>query len=216
MGRKQQGGCAGEDRDGLREEPRAPLGGAPPKDGTEGEDGDQPEAGPPPEAQASDREEQQARGDRAHEGAHDLLRDVRTEKRHEREEEDSGHRWVGDVDGESARLNANHPDIYPLSLHDALPIWRPRPRGRSRSAAGRPYRKAPRTGGGRQRASVGRGRRWGERAAERQPPRHLPSFPTRRSSDLEAAPTRALTICCGTSVPKSATNGRRKTAGIGG
>src|ERR1044072_5470674 len=87
-------------------------------------------------------------------------------------------------DRKSTRLNSSHTDIYPLSLHDALPIYA--------HAGARPGVGAPRPGDGAggpdrrpQRHRPGpRRARSEEHTPELQSHRYLPSFPTRRSSDL--------------------------------
>src|ERR1035437_5324536 len=90
----------------------------------------------------------------------------------------------GGLDRKSTRLNSSHADIYPFSLHDALPIS-----GRDGHDADRRLRGR---GGGRDRArrrqprllSARRRPRSEEHTSELQSRRYLPFFPPRRSSDL--------------------------------
>src|SRR3712207_7446886 len=69
-------------------------------------------------------------------------------------------------------------EIYTLSLHDALPIWRPRnlPQGVRRAAYLR-HRGCgvalPRLGADLGRRSLGRARRWAEGTSELHSPQHL-------------------------------------------
>src|SRR5882672_8788301 len=90
-------------------------------------------------------------------------------------------------DRKSTRLNSSHTEIYTLSLHDALPILRPHfPPGvlsvvtGNGSVVGETLAKDPRV-----RAIAFT--RSEEHTSELQSHRDLHSFPTRRSSDLEAA-----------------------------
>src|ERR687893_754966 len=95
---------------------------------------------------------------------------------------------ASDGDRKSTRLNSSHTEIYPLSLHDALPIS-DRLVDRSGStdevdlldveALERVDRRPQ---------DLRVGRRSEEHTSELQSHRDLPSFPTRRSSDLR--PTR--------------------------
>src|SRR5476649_262803 len=91
-------------------------------------------------------------------------------------------RWL---DRKSTRLNSSHTEIYTLSLHDALPIWK---------LVG-PVAEAEGDDGGEEEAFIGDGIeddaeaaalvRSEEHTSELQSHRDLHSFPTRRSSDLE-------------------------------
>src|ERR687893_802619 len=88
------------------------------------------------------------------------------------------------VDRKSTRLNSSHTVIYPLSLHDALPISA----GLEAAVAqgrltrlNRTARRAPAAPGSEEKAN---GRRSEEHTSELQSHSDLPSFPTRRSSDL--------------------------------
>src|ERR687894_369170 len=92
-------------------------------------------------------------------------------------------------DRKSTRLNSSHTEIYTLSLHDALPIWRARPRPESQDQAlvrrpvdGKPNQEY-------QAASQCDLQRSEEHTSELQSHRDLHSFPTRRSSDLESTST---------------------------
>src|ERR1044072_1911502 len=82
------------------------------------------------------------------------------------------------------RLNSTHTDIYPLSRHDALQIYFhvdfPR-RNEARRAANEGEHAAVRR---ERRLDGGVGQRAAEDTAELHSHRYLPSFPTRRSSDL--------------------------------
>src|SRR5476649_2263130 len=94
------------------------------------------------------------------------------------------------TDRKSTRLNSSHTEIYTLSLHDALPIFRVRPVA-DRRVADAAVRRAP-MGAGR-RGAFGRARmhhRSEEHTSELQSHRDLHSFPTRRSSDLSCSPCR--------------------------
>src|ERR1035437_1873241 len=88
-------------------------------------------------------------------------------------------------DRKSTRLNSSHANIYPLSLHDALPISRevrmpvPECSAAQRKAAKR-LGVALEPGDDFDVAA-----RSEEHTSELQSRQYLPSFPTRRSSDLE-------------------------------
>src|SRR5476649_1142831 len=89
-------------------------------------------------------------------------------------------------DRKSTRLNSSHTVIYTLSLHDALPIWMPGALGDllgDQLAAGR---HGAVLRGVLQRIGSGRRRRSEEHTSELQSHSDLHSFPTRRSSDLDA------------------------------
>src|SRR5579875_3875245 len=88
------------------------------------------------------------------------------------------------LDRKSTRLNSSHTEIYTLSLHDALPISRPKD-----GSEGQVH---PRRGGARLTSPPTRRQdrhdrhdpRSEEHTSELQSHRDLHSFPTRRSSDL--------------------------------
>src|ERR1044072_8199262 len=91
------------------------------------------------------------------------------------------------TDRKSTRLNASHTEIYTLSLHDALPIWK-YPRHTPTIDVTRSGRillvseMLVNADG-----SHATGNRSEEHTSERQSHRDLHSFPTRRSSDLEVS-----------------------------
>src|SRR5215211_5903904 len=87
-------------------------------------------------------------------------------------------------DRKSTRLNSSHTVIYTLSLHDALPIWRPHGADAARipEAHRRAFGRADAPPAGRLRD--GARRRSEEHTSELQSHSDLHSFPTRRSSDL--------------------------------
>src|ERR687894_165003 len=90
-----------------------------------------------------------------------------------------------DVDRKSTRLNSSHTEIYTLSLHDALPIWKKElthARARLARQGRRPGGHGP---GSHDPGPCPPGRRSEEHTSELQSHRDLHSFPTRRSSDLE-------------------------------
>src|ERR1044072_8384115 len=93
-------------------------------------------------------------------------------------------RMLTKPDRKSTRLNSSHTDIYPVSLHDALPI-----------SALMSLIANPRVEGGVQQVDQkiddqeddhqdANETRSQEHTAELQSHRYLPCFPTRRSSDL--------------------------------
>src|SRR5882672_5706441 len=96
-------------------------------------------------------------------------------------------KWSGPTsDRKSTRLNSSHTVIYPLSLHDALPIW-----GQFSSTAPavkvskieiKHVERVPSVSDEMVRANI----RSEEHTSELQSHSDLPSFPTRRSSDLGA------------------------------
>src|ERR1044072_5705421 len=88
------------------------------------------------------------------------------------------------ADRKSTRLNSSHTEIYPLSLHDALPISVLQPAALALLAAVReavPVVVDLALGLAADLEGDGRSE---EHTSELQSHRDLPSFPTRRSSDL--------------------------------
>src|ERR1044072_5200767 len=92
--------------------------------------------------------------------------------------------FIATLDRQSTRPNSSHTDIYPLSLHDALPILlntdedgadqagQRRVHGHRHAVAHQAHR------------GFHRDLRSAKHTSELQSHRYLPSFPTRRSSDL--------------------------------
>src|ERR1044072_3359554 len=87
-------------------------------------------------------------------------------------------------DRESTRLNSSHTDIYLLSLHDALPISFAKRLSEDVDAKLRLARATLELVQDDEAVVADSSTRSGEHTSELQPHRHLPSFPTRRSSDL--------------------------------
>src|ERR1044072_678850 len=88
------------------------------------------------------------------------------------------------ADRKRTRLNTTHTDIYPLPLHDALPIYLiPAPANGVIVWAASPIKSSPRLYQRRQRLDATESRSE-EDTSEHHAHRYLPSSPTRRSSDL--------------------------------
>src|ERR671927_332311 len=89
-------------------------------------------------------------------------------------------------DRKSTRLNSSHTEIYTLSLHDALPILTHERDTNVSAASLRQPTDAGETSFTRPAHPGGGGERSEEHTSELQSHRDLHSFPTRRSSDLNA------------------------------
>src|SRR5882672_4734974 len=93
-------------------------------------------------------------------------------------------------DRKSTRLNSSHTVIYPLSLHDALPISPAQPQGRNAVPGDARDDGRSRRSRGARAPRDRRDRRSEEHTSELQSHSDLPSFPTRRSSDLPCTTSR--------------------------
>src|SRR5476649_883021 len=89
-------------------------------------------------------------------------------------------------DRKSTRLNSSHTEIYTLSLHDALPIYRRRGAVDHDDAQGDQQEGRNEQHSVRFQFSRHYSSRSEEHTSELQSHRDLHSFPTRRSSDLQA------------------------------
>src|SRR5579875_1881380 len=87
-------------------------------------------------------------------------------------------------DRKSTRLNSSHTVIYPLSLHDALPIFRRPPMTCGTPAPRHCERERKRARSNPELGGATHDTRSEEHTSELQSHSDLPSFPTRRSSDL--------------------------------
>src|SRR5882672_9111299 len=94
-------------------------------------------------------------------------------------------RTRGTIDRKSTRLNSSHTEIYTLSLHDALPIFKSRTNLCSRDVISVMVDAAAAYRNGCTSIPNSRDNRSEEHTSELQSHRDLHSFPTRRSSDLQ-------------------------------
>src|SRR5882672_8520241 len=88
------------------------------------------------------------------------------------------------ADRKSTRLNSSHTVIYPLSLHDALPIWWRCQQGYEKMQIGNEQFDVCHTITADDKEWWSTRSRSEEHTSELQSHSDLPSFPTRRSSDL--------------------------------